>query len=116
MSFLVHKKNKRKRRHRKVRAKIFGTNSRPRLAVFKSNRYTYAQIIDDTKGITIAATSSLKEKKGTPAEKAKKVGGMIAKAAKEKKINRVVFDRGGFKYTGNIKAVADAAREGGLKF
>lgn len=110
------KNEKRVRRHKRVRAKVFGTSEHPRLAVFKSNRYIYAQIIDDVKGTTLVSATSLKEKKGTMREKAEKVGEVIAKAATEKKIKSVVFDRGGFLYAGHIKTLADSARSHGLKF
>jgi large subunit ribosomal protein L18 len=104
------------RRRTRIRAKISGTAERPRLAVFKSHKYIYAQIIDDTKGHTLAATDSSKSKAKTPVERAKEVGVEIAKKAKAANIVKVVFDRGGFLYTGKIKMVADAAREGGLDF
>jgi len=109
------KVEKRIRRHRKVRAKVSGTSERPRLAVFKSNRYLYAQLIDDTKGVTLAsATSSgIKNKKN---EHAAVVGKMIAEKAHEKKIRAVVFDRGGFLYRGKIKLLAESARAAGLTF
>ena len=106
---------KRLRIHKKVRAKISGTAEVPRLSVFRSNRYVYAQLIDDVSGATIASASDLGGK-GTRVERAKNVGANLAKAAKEKKIGKVVFDRGGFSYAGIIKALADGAREGGLKF
>jgi len=109
-------KNKRDRRHARIRAKVKGTTERPRLAVFRSNRYVYAQIIDDDKGVTLATATSLKDKKGTMREKAEKVGELIAKVAGEKKIKKVVFDRGGFLYTGRVKALADSARKHGLVF
>lgn len=108
-------KIKRDRRHARVRSKIFGTSKRPRLSVFKSNRYVYAQIIDDEAGKTLGASSSLKMK-GTLREKAEKVGESIAKVAVEKNINKVVFDRGGFLYTGHIKALAQKARDNGMDF
>jgi large subunit ribosomal protein L18 len=116
------KQEKRIRLKKKIRTKIFGTSTRPRLSVFRSNSFIYAQIIDDNKGSTIASASDLKAKKGLPAqsgnktEKAKAIGLEIAQKAIEKKIKEVVFDRNGFKYTGRIKALADSAREGGLKF
>jgi len=109
------KKEKRIRRHRRVRAKISGTADRPRLAIFKSNRYVSAQLIDDAKGATILAGSS-KDAKGSMTEGAKTVGTKIAKDAVAKGIKEVVFDRGGFSYTGAVKELADAARAGGLKF
>jgi len=110
------KQEKRIRLKSKIRAKIFGTQDRPRLTVFKSNSYIYAQIIDDTKGLTIASTSDLTLKKGTKTERATEAGTAIAKLALAKGVNAVVFDRNGFKYTGRIKALADSARSGGLTF
>ncbi|MEK7463834.1 MAG: 50S ribosomal protein L18 [Patescibacteria group bacterium] len=104
------------RRHRKIRSILSGTSERPRLSVFKSHKYISVQIIDDTKGHTLAAFSSVDGKAKTPADKAKEVGIEIAKKAKALKIDKVVFDRGGYLYTGKIKAIADAAREGGLNF
>ena len=106
----------RAKRHNRLRHKVSGTAARPRLAVFKSNTAIYAQLIDDTTGKTLAAVDSRKEKKGTQLEKAKVVGAGIAKQAAEHKITEVVFDRGGFRYQGVVAALADAAREGGLKF
>ncbi|MFN4181350.1 MAG: 50S ribosomal protein L18 [Candidatus Paceibacteria bacterium] len=110
------KQEKRTRLKSKIRAKVSGVATRPRLSVFRSNRFIYAQIIDDQKGVTLASASDVKTEKGTKLERAKMVGEAIAKAALSKKINEVVFDRNGFKYTGRIKLVADAAREAGLKF
>ena len=107
---------KRKRKHARIRAKVHGTAKRPRLAVFVSNRYSYAQLIDDDGMNTIFQVTSREVKKGTMLEKAKEVGNLIAKGAKDKKINEVVFDRGGFLYSGKVKAIAEGAREGGLKF
>lgn len=104
------------RRHAKIRSQISGTAARPRLSVFKSTSAVYVQIIDDENGTTLCATDSRKVKKGTPLLRAKEVGVTIAKAATLKKIKQVVFDRGGYEYTGKIQAVADGAREGGLKF
>jgi large subunit ribosomal protein L18 len=104
------------RRRTRIRAKISGTAERPRLAVFKSHKYIYAQIINDDKGHTLAAADSRSLKAKTPVEAAKLVGMEIAKKAKAAKIGKVVFDRGGFLYTGKIKMVADSAREGGLEF
>jgi len=104
------------RRKARVRAKIFGTAERPRLSIFKSHYYIYAQVINDDKGHTLAAADSRQAKGKTPVERAKEVGLLIAKAAKAAKIDAVVYDRGGYIYTGKIKIVADAAREGGLKF
>ncbi|MEK7609981.1 MAG: 50S ribosomal protein L18 [Patescibacteria group bacterium] len=104
------------RRKTRIRAKISGTPERPRLAIFKSHKYIYAQIIDDTKGHTLASADTRNSKSKTPVEKAKEVGIEIAKKARVVKITKVVFDRGGYIYTGKIKMVADAAREGGLEF
>lgn len=104
------------RRKTRIRAKISGTPERPRLAIFKSHKYIYAQVIDDTKGHTLAAFDSSMSKAKTPVERAKEVGAEIAKKAMAAKVTKVVFDRGGYIYTGKIKMVADAAREGGLQF
>lgn len=98
-----------------MRAKINGTAKRPRLCVFKSNKYIYAQLIDDEKGATLAYASSEKSAKSL-LEQSKEVGTLIAERAKEKKIKEVVFDRSGYLYTGRIKAFADSARDAGLKF
>ena len=110
---------KRLHRHKRVRGKISGTAARPRLNVFRSTNNIYAQVIDDVKGITLASASTLdKELKsyGGNKEAAKKVGTLIAKKKKEKGITEVVFDRGGYIFHGRVKELADAAREGGLKF
>ena len=106
---------KRAVRHKRLRSKIVGTATRPRLAVFKSNTAVYAQLIDDEASKTIGAADSRKEK-GTRLESAKAVGEAIAKKAADLKITEVVFDRGGFQYQGIVAAVADGARAGGLKF
>lgn len=106
---------KRDRRHSRIRARVLGTAERPRLAVFRSNTNIYAQLIDDGKGVTVAAASSLADKKMKMTEAAVVVGKTVAAQAKEKGITKAVFDRGGFLYTGVIKAVADGAREGGLE-
>lgn len=111
-----HKTEMRAKRHNRLRHKISGTATRPRLAVFKSNKSIYVQLIDDEAGKTLASADSRKETKGTGTEKAKAVGSAIAKKAKSAKIKEVVFDRGGFKYQGLIAALADGAREGGLNF
>jgi large subunit ribosomal protein L18 len=103
------------RRKLRIRTKVSGTAERPRLAVFKSHKYLYAQIIDDTKGHTLAAADT-RTIKGKPTEAAKALGVELAKKAVAAKITKVVFDRGGYIYTGKIKLVADAAREGGLQF
>jgi large subunit ribosomal protein L18 len=107
---------KRVRRHNRIRSTIKGTESKPRLSVYKSNHALYAQIIDDAKGHTLAATSSKVSGKGTLTERAGTMGTTLAKIAQEKKISKVVFDRGGFAYTGVIASLADAARAGGLNF
>ena len=104
------------RRKARIRAKISGTAERPRLAIFKSHKYIYAQIINDDKGHTVVAADSRLSKAKTPVERAREIGVDIAKKAKAAKIDKVVFDRGGFLYAGKIKMVADAAREGGLQF
>lgn len=117
------KQEKRYRRHKRVRAKIKGTSKTPRLCVFRSNKHIYTQLVDDEKGRTLVSASDLDIKK----VKSKKdltgkaliayyVGGILAQKALEKKFEKVVFDRGGYKYHGRIKALADGAREGGLKF
>ena len=113
---MQNKLEKRIRLKAKIRASISGTKERPRLSVFRSNKFIYAQVIDDNAGKTIAQASDLKLKKGTKTERAKEVGKTIAEVCKTAKIDKVVFDRNGFKYTGRIKLVADAARAGGLKF
>lgn len=105
----------RERRRKRIRSKISGTADRPRLSVYKSNAYMYAQLIDDSKGLTIVAASSMGVK-GNKTEAAAKVGAELAKLAKAKGVTKVVFDRGGFIYTGRVKALADASREGGLEF
>lgn len=107
----------RKRIHKRIRATIQGTSATPRLAVFRSAKYMYAQLIDDAKEVTLCAASDVAHTgKHTKSERAKKIGEEIAKKAKETGITKVVFDRGGFPYHGRIKAVADGAREGGLIF
>ncbi|MFA6992326.1 MAG: 50S ribosomal protein L18 [Candidatus Gracilibacteria bacterium] len=107
----------REKRHARIRAKIKGTSARPRLIVFRSSAAIYAQLIDDEKRKTITSVSDLKIKnKEKKVEKAKKVGLLIAEKAKELKIDSVVFDRAGYKYHGRVKALAEGAREGGLKF
>jgi large subunit ribosomal protein L18 len=112
----------RKRRHARVRARVAGTAASPRLCVFRSLNHIYAQVIDDLKGNTLVAASTLDaEIKGDSDSKAKSaqaqlVGALVAKRALSKGINRVVFDRGGYKYHGRVKALAEAARQAGLKF
>src|SRR5712691_8799403 len=109
----------RKRIKERIRRKLQGTAERPRLAVFRSLKHIYAQVIDDASGTTIVAASSRDKDAGTKGANqaaAKAVGALIAKKAKDKGIKRVVFDRGGYLYHGNVKALADAARENGLEF
>jgi large subunit ribosomal protein L18 len=110
----------RERRHRRVRKKVRGTAERPRLAVFRSNSHIYAQVIDDVTGRTLAAAGTaepaLKETSGGNIAAAAKVGQLVAERAKAAGIDKVVFDRGGFRYHGRVAALADAAREGGLEF
>jgi len=109
-------KAQRQRRHARIRARISGTTERPRFAVFRSNKYIYAQLIDDEKGQTLASAHSLKSKQKSGVDRAKEVGATLAKEAQRKKISSVVFDRGGFLFAGRVKAVAEGAREGGLIF
>ena len=106
------------RRHRRVRGKVSGTAERPRLAVFRSNRGIFATLVDDSTGRTLAGSTwtSLKGFKGDKSEQAKEVGKQLAAAAKKAGISEVVFDRSGYLYHGRVKALAEAAREGGLKF
>jgi large subunit ribosomal protein L18 len=108
----------RERRHRRVRAKIQGTAERPRLVVFRSNRGIEAQLVDDVAGRTLASASwlALKPFKGDKSEQAAEVGRKLAASAKEAGIETCVFDRGGYLYHGRVKALADGAREGGLRF
>ena len=121
-TFIKKKRAARKRRHNRVRRKVVGTLERPRLSIYISLSYIYAQLIDDFKGQTLASFSSLdselKDKVGskTSLEAAKIVGARIAEKAKEAGINKVVFDRGGYKYHGRVKSLANAAREVGLEF
>ena len=105
------------RRHARVRSVVSGTAARPRLAVFRANQHIYAQLIDDESGKTLAAASTLEAKaKGTKSEQAAAIGTTIAERAKAAKITAVVFDRGGFRYHGRVKALAEAARAAGLSF
>jgi large subunit ribosomal protein L18 len=113
---MQNKTDKRIRLKKRIRVKISGTSARPRLSVFRSNKFIYAQIIDDTTGKTLGAASDVKITKGTKNERAKEVGKTIGQLCLKEKINTVVFDRSGFKYTGRIKLLADEARATGLKF
>ena len=109
----------RERRHRRIRGKVQGTAERPRLAVFRSNKGIFAQLIDDESGKTLAGASWLglpKSFKGNKTEQAAEVGKRVAEAAKKAGVEEVVFDRGGYLYHGRVKALAEGAREGGLKF
>ena len=109
----------RKKRHKRVRSRISGTQERPRLNVFRSEKHIYAQIIDDAKGVTLCAASSVEksfEGSGSNKEGARKVGQAVAERAVAKGIQTVVFDRGGYVYHGRVKELAEAAREGGLTF
>jgi large subunit ribosomal protein L18 len=109
----------RERRHRRVRKRIFGTADRPRLVVFRSNRGIEAQLVDDVDGKTLAGASWLhlkKSFKGSKTEQAAEVGKLLAESAKKAQIQDAVFDRGGYLFHGRVKALAEAAREGGLKF
>lgn len=109
-------KNKRIARHKSIRRKISGTQDRPRVAIYRSTQHIYAQIINDAEGKTIVFSSDLKIEKGSKSEKAKQVGVNLAEQALKKKIEKVVFDRGGIKYHGRVAALAQGLREGGLKF
>lgn len=125
---MLEKQEKRIKRHNKIRAKVSGTKDKPRLCVFRSAKHIYAQLIDDDKRKTIVSVkdSEVKVLKSKPKEGEKEMAGKVAKAfelgkllaqkATEEKIEKVVFDRGGYKYHGRVKALADGAREGGLKF
>uniref|UniRef100_A0A831Z0Y6 Large ribosomal subunit protein uL18 n=1 Tax=candidate division WWE3 bacterium TaxID=2053526 RepID=A0A831Z0Y6_UNCKA len=103
-------------RVRRVRSRIFGTAKKPRLSVFRSGKHIYAQLINDEKGITLVAASDLDLKEGTKIARAEAVGEKISQAAQKAKIREVVFDRGSYAYHGRIKAVAEGARKGGLRF
>jgi len=109
------REEKRVRRHLRVRKKVEGTSERPRLVIFRSLKHIYAQLVDDGAGRTITTISSQKGE-GKKSEKSVEVGRQIAARAKEQGITQVVFDRGGYRYHGRVKAVADGAREGGLEF
>lgn len=110
------KKIQRERRKKRIRAKLFGTAERPRISIFKSNTGISAQLINDDKGITLAAVHTRTVKGKNIVEKAKEAGKALAKDALAKNISLAVFDRGGYLYTGSVAAIADGAREGGLKF
>ncbi len=122
MEKTINKKLNRKKKHLSIRKNISGTSEKPRLAVFKSEKHIYAQIIDDKSGVTITSASTVDKELKKDLEKtwninaAEKVGELLAKRAIEKGVSNVVFDRGGFKYHGRIKSLADSARKAGLKF
>ncbi|MGO9378328.1 MAG: 50S ribosomal protein L18 [Dissulfurispiraceae bacterium] len=119
---MISKKIGKQRRHERIRKRVSGTTERPRLSVYRSLNNVYAQIIDDTKGVTLVAASTLdKEIKGAEGHKgnvdaAKKVGQLIAKKASAAGVKNVVFDRSGYRYHGSIRALAEGSREGGLEF
>jgi len=122
MEKTASKETARKRRHRRVRKRVVGTSQRPRLNVFRSLKHIYAQVIDDTRGYTLAAASTLDPELGdkiqelTKTEQARLVGELLAKRALERGVKKVAFDRGGYKYHGRVKSLAEAAREEGLEF
>jgi large subunit ribosomal protein L18 len=120
---MKQKRERRERAHLRVRSRVQGTGERPRLSVYKSLRYIYAQVIDDIRGVTLAAAGSADpavrgqlSKSTASQEAAKLVGALVAERARERGIEKVVFDRGGYIYHGNVKALAEAAREKGLQF
>ena len=110
----------RRKRHARVRTRLSGTEARPRLNVFRSNKHIYAQLIDDVNGVTLASASTLDKEinldSSNNVDAAVKIGELVAKRAVEKGVKTVIFDRGGYLYHGRIKALADAARENGLEF
>ena len=112
------KVKRRKRIRRSIREDMMGTSVRPRLSVYRSNNYIYAQLIDDFEGHTLAAASSLEDEVDgdSPTDESREVGALIAERAEEEGIDRVVFDRGGYKYHGRVAALAEGARDGGLEF
>lgn len=115
----ISKESQRQKIRYRIRKKISGTGLRPRLSVFRSNRFIYCQLIDDDAKVTLATASSREENlvnQGTKTDQAKQVGILLASRAKAKDIQDVVFDRGGYLYHGRVKAIAEGAREGGLKF
>lgn len=113
---MLKKVQNRLARHKRIRARLSGTPAVPRLSVYRSNSNIYAQLIDDSTGVTLVSASDLKETTGTKSERAAKVGASIAQAATAKGHIKVVFDRGGFKFFGRVKALAEAARSNGLSF
>ncbi|MGB9743118.1 MAG: 50S ribosomal protein L18 [Minisyncoccales bacterium] len=115
---MLEKQEKRYRRHKRIRAKVFGTTARPRLCVFRSSKHIYAQLINDEEGKVLAAASDneIKKKIKGKIKIAEEVGHLIAQKAQKLKIAKVVFDRGGYQYHGRVKALAEGARQEGLKF
>ncbi|MEM6396428.1 MAG: 50S ribosomal protein L18 [Bacteroidota bacterium] len=112
------KAKRRKRIHRRIRKKVSGTAQRPRLSIFRSNKFIYAQLVDDTSGKTLVQASSYEAaiaNEGTKSDQSKEVGKLLAERAKAASIDNVVFDRGGYLYHGRVKSLADGAREGGLQ-
>jgi large subunit ribosomal protein L18 len=120
MSSLTSRSSQRVKRHERIRLRLAGTAERPRLAVFRSLKHIYAQVIDDTSGKTLAAASSLeptlRTTDGTKSDDAKRVGQLVAERAKSAGVDQVVFDRAGFQYHGRVRSLAEAAREAGLDF
>jgi large subunit ribosomal protein L18 len=118
---LFNRRSARLRRHRRIRRYLTGSTARPRLSVFRSDKHIYAQVIDDSRGVTLAAASTLDaglraNAEGAKTSRARAVGELIARRALEKGVDKVVFDRGGYVYHGRVKALADAARAAGLTF
>lgn len=114
----AHKRQRRTRRRRRIRKRLFGTPARPRLTVFRSNKQIYAQLVNDVAGRTLASANTLNLglQKGSDTDAARQVGAKLAERAKDAGVEQATFDRGGYRYHGRIKALADAAREGGLDF
>ena len=115
MAKTAKKVTQRARVRRRIRSKISGTPERPRLSVFRSNKHIYAQVIDDLAGTTLAAASTREDDGGIGVDASKSVGQRVAERAKEAGVSTVVFDRGGYRYHGNVKAIAEGARDGGLQ-
>ncbi len=113
---MISRNEKRQRRHRRIRARVSGTASRPRLSVFRSNRFISAQLINDELGVTLASAFSREVSGASALERARAVGAFIAQRGKERGVRAAVFDRGGYRYAGAIQALAEGARESGLKF
>ncbi|HSR70489.1 MAG TPA: 50S ribosomal protein L18 [Acidobacteriota bacterium] len=116
MSKFKSRNHRRKQKQKRIRNRIAGTAERPRLCIFRSLKHTYVQIVDDEQGRTLASASTLSKDRGADIESAREVGRTIAQKAKKEGIENVVFDRSGYVYRGRVRALADAAREAGLKF